>query len=44
MEGYLNKKGRGKTISFIKPWSNRFFQIDPFEKELSYYTIDDKKL
>jgi hypothetical protein len=44
MEGYLNKKGRGKSISFIKPWTTRFCQVDEFKKELSYYVIDNKKL
>jgi hypothetical protein len=38
MEGFMDKKGRGKSISFVRPWTNRFFCLDPVTKSLQYYT------
>lgn len=41
MEGFLNKKGRGRNVSFMRPWSMRYFVLDPENDELRYYA--DKK-
>ncbi len=38
MEGYLLKKGRGKTISLFRPWASRYFILFPGTSELVYYT------
>jgi hypothetical protein len=38
IEGFLNKKGRGKTLSFRRPWSIRFFVLDPDAMEIRYYS------
>jgi hypothetical protein len=37
MEGYLYKKGRGRTISFVKPWSYRYFKLNTDTGTLRYY-------
>ena len=44
MEGYLAKKGRGKSVSFIRPWSTRYFVLDEAASELRYYEKDSKSL
>jgi hypothetical protein len=41
MEGYLNKRGRGKSFSFIRPWTKRFFVLDTATESLYYYTSDE---
>jgi hypothetical protein len=38
MEGFMEKKGRGKSISFVRPWTKRFFVLDPITKSLQYYS------
>mmetsp|Transcript_10696 Transcript_10696/g.16209 ORF Transcript_10696/g.16209 Transcript_10696/m.16209 type:complete len:1036 (-) Transcript_10696:74-3181(-) len=43
MEGYLYKRGRGKNISFIKPWAYRLFVLDADTKQLSYFTVNKGK-
>jgi hypothetical protein len=42
MEGYLAKKGRGQSVSFIRPWAMRFFVLDEELSELRYYEKDTK--
>jgi hypothetical protein len=37
MEGELFKKGRGRSLSFIKPWVSRIFVLNPDKFELAYY-------
>mmetsp|Transcript_8608 Transcript_8608/g.14591 ORF Transcript_8608/g.14591 Transcript_8608/m.14591 type:complete len:677 (+) Transcript_8608:68-2098(+) len=44
MEGYLAKKGRGKSVSFIRPWATRYFVLDEQECELRYYEKDSRNL
>jgi hypothetical protein len=42
MEGYLAKKGRGQSVSFIRPWAKRYFVLDVQSNELRYYEKDNK--
>lgn len=42
MEGYLAKKGRGQSVSFIRPWATRYFVLDGQLNELRYYEKDNK--
>lgn len=42
MEGYMSKKGRGQSMSFIRPWATRFFVLDDQMSELRYYEKDNK--
>lgn len=42
MEGYLAKKGRGQSVSFIRPWATRYFVLDEELNELRYYEKDSK--
>lgn len=42
MEGYLAKKGRGQSVSFIRPWATRYFVLDEEMNELRYYEKDNK--
>jgi hypothetical protein len=35
--GYLAKKGRGRTLSFVKPWANRYVSVDSSTGVLSYF-------
>ena len=42
MEGYLAKKGRGQSVSFIRPWAIRYFVLDDQTSELRYYEKDNK--
>jgi len=43
MEGYLHKRGRGKSISLYKPYARRYFVLDPKTLELAYYADESKK-
>jgi hypothetical protein len=43
MEGYLHKRGRGKSISIYKPYARRYFVLNTETHELAYYTDDSKK-
>ena len=43
MEGYLHKRGRGKSIAIYKPYARRYFVLDTQTHELSYYTDISKK-
>lgn len=42
MEGYLAKKGRGKNVSFIKPWATRYFVLNKEGRELKYFEKENK--
>lgn len=35
--GYLFKKGRGRSISFVKPWSHRWCALDLVTGRMSYH-------
>ena len=43
MEGFLNKKGRGQTVSFIRPWTRRYFVLDEERRELRYYEGENQR-
>ena len=43
MEGYLHKRGRGKSISIYKPYARRYFVLDPITFELTYFADESKK-
>ena len=42
MNGFLYKRGRGKSLSFVKPWAYRWFELDVDGKELSYFAENSK--
>ena len=35
--GMLNKRGRGRTLSFMKPWALRYVTVDVESGELTYH-------
>lgn len=37
MEGFLYKRGRGKSLSFVKPWAYRFVTLDKDTKMMAYF-------
>jgi hypothetical protein len=43
MEGYLHKRGRGKSISIYKPYARRYFVLSPATQELAYYADESRK-
>lgn len=43
MEGYLHKRGRGKSISIYKPYARRYFVLSEDTCEMSYFTDESKK-
>lgn len=43
MEGYLHKRGRGKSISIYKPYARRYFVLNEETHELAYYTDESRK-
>lgn len=40
-KGILWKQGRGRSISFIKPWRERLLIVDHKKMTLSYYNIPE---
>lgn len=43
IEGLLQKKGRGHTFSFLRPWTTRYFVLDSNTTEIAYYLDSTKK-
>jgi len=41
MEGYLDKKARGKKVAMVRPWKRRYFILDTARQELRYYASAD---
>ncbi len=41
LEGFLEKRGRGLKISFLRPWGTRYFLLDRRANTLSYYADEN---